>query len=805
MKPPELTTGKTPQTLPAVKPDEDKEKVTLTELLSPHHGAEAFAEEGSENVKEASEETIEQIFASQVDSGLSSEPHLTLEESQHELATPKLTPYHVRVKEESSELSDELVPFDKPASQVDVQESHVPDDEWVEKEDEKGEGEEQLQEESSDSETEAIIEPNFQESRTSSPVSECEPEESMFSKGIDATQSVELMQEGCLLTETYEMDRDEKLYPDGEEMDMYDRAMERKVDLKMSNDTKMEEEKWQHAEPEEDISSKDQCPEETERRQDLASEEQQFNVSISPLTDSQVGDGAPALPPHENEEEDEEEDSQNMLVSWRTESESYTQDNTLADPRPLIRYKSDEADGATQASHVDKSESGEEEQEKMIDEMIKWSEDNAERFGTMEDLREDTEGEQDEEYDLGYTHTHTQDLVLDGAEELTSGVNERPSDEEPKHETQELVSPTGSAEVDDEKLETGSFLGQEFEHVKSDFAGTSFVEQHVREIENLVHLHHNLTEQSEAEEEEDLPSPKNPDLGVIPEPPAFSAFTDQPAYSFGFSEPLMTDAGVQLKDQGPSEEKDKEEKHVSLVTHADETETLLITRPDAEEISCSEETNPTIHPRADEVNLWEVGVSSDQNKWTPAESRQHLQEKVGDSQDVPQAPGWEMLRNLSEQCESAESPTEDIASYQQKQQHLNICPDNVEDEIFVVKSSAELVKKSGNDSSLHDFLRGVKNDSWVSSLETGATNHPDDACNEAADQTGQGLGFADALVWGDLEDTNVVKWSSRVDTDSPKGLLAEKKQENSEVKQLLVHSEESEVEAESWSSGEEPI
>lgn len=796
MKPPELTTGKTPQTLPAVSPDGDKEKVTLTELLSPHHGEEAFAKEGSENVKEASEEMIEQVFASQVDSGLSSEPHLTHEESQHDLATPKLTPYHVRIKEESCELSDELVPFDKPASQEDVQEPQVPHDERVEKEGEEGEGEEQLQEESSDSETEAVIEPNF-ESRTSSPVSECEPEESVFSKGIDATQSVELMQEAGLLTETYEMDRDEKLYPDGEEMDMYDRAMERKVDLKMSNDTKMEEEKWQHAEPEEDISSKDQRPEETERRQDLAIEEQIFNASISPLTDSQVGDGAPALLPHE-EEEDEEEDSQNMVVSWRTESESYTQDNTLADPRPLIQYKSDEADGATQVSHVDKSESGEEEQEKMIDEMIKWSEDNAERFGTMEDLREDTEGELDEEYDLGYTHTHTQDLVLDGAEELTSGVNERPSDEEPKHETQELISPTGSAEVDNEELETGRFVEQEFEHVKSDFAGTSFVQQQVREIENLVHLHHsNLTEQSE--EEEDLPFPKNPDMGVIPDPPAFSAFTDQTAYSFGFSEPSMTDAEVQPKDQGPSEEKDK---HVSLVTHADETATLLISRPDAEEISFSEETNPAKHPRADEANLWEVAVSSDQNQWTPAES-QHLHEKVGDSQDVPQAPEWEMLKNLGEQCESAESPTEDIASDQQ--QHLNICPDDVEDDIFVVKSSEELVKKSGNDSNLHDFFRGIKNDSWVSSLETGATNHPDDARNEAADQTGQGLGFADALVWGELEDTNVVKWSSGVDTDSPKGLLAEKKQENSEVKQLLVHSEESEVEAESWSSGEEPM
>lgn len=802
MKPPELTTGKTPQTLPAVSPEGDKEKVTLTGLLSPHHGEEAFAKEGSENVKEASEDMIEQVFASQVDSGLSSEPHLTHEESQHDLATPKLTPYHVRMKEESCELSDELVPFDKPASQEDVQEPQEPHDEWVEKEGEEGEGEEQLQEESSDSETEAVIEPNFG-SRTSSPVSECEPEESVFSKGIDATQSVELMQEACLLTETYKTDRDEKLYPDGEEMDMYDRAMERKVDLKMSNDTKMEEEKWQHAEPEEDISSKDQRPEETERRKVLAIEEKLFNASISPLTDSQVGDGAPALPPHE-EEEDEEEDSQNMLVSWRTESESYTQDNTLADPRPLIQYKSDEADGATQGPCVDKSESGEEEQEKMIDEMIKWSEDNAERFGTMEDLREDTEGELDEEYDLGYTHTHTQDLVLDGAEELTSGVNERPSDEEPKHETQELISPTGSAEVDNEELETGRFVEQEFEHVKSDFAGTSFVQQQVREIENLVHLHHsNLNEQSEAEEEEDLPFPKNPDMGVIPDAPAFSAFTDQTAYSFGFSEPSMTYAEVQPKDQGPSEERDKEEKHVSLVTHADETETLLITKPDAEEISFSEETNPAKPPQADEANLWEVGVSSDQNQWTPAESQQHLHEKVGDSQDVPQAPEWEMLKNLGEQCESAESPTEDIASDQQ--QHLNICPDDVEDDIFVVKSSEELVKKSGNDSSLHDFFRGAKNDSWVSSLETGATNHPDDARNEAADQTGRGLGFADALVWGDLEDTNVVKWSSGVDTDSPKGLLAEKKQENSEVKQLLVHSEESEVEAESWSSGEEPM
>lgn len=699
------------------------------------------------------ENQTEQVVGSQVGSGLSNEPPLTHEDRRHDLAAPKLTPYHLRIKEESCELSGGSLTFENPAEHQDVQQPHVPHPEWVEKERE-GEGEELVQEESSASETEAVIEPDF-ESRTSSPVSEYEPEETLFHEVVGANPSVELMQEGCLDPETYETDVDDKLYPDGEEMDTYDRAMERKVDPEKSNDPKMEEEKWQHAEPEEDISSRDQRPEDTERTQDLFSQGQQTNTSIPPPTDRQVGDGAPALPPHEDEE-DEEEDSQNVSVSWRTEleSDSYAQDNTLADPRPLIRYKSDEADGAARASHGDESKSSEGEQEKKVEEMEKWSEDKAERFGTMEDLREEAEGELDEEYDLGYTHTGDrtpgqeaeQDGLLDDAEELIRGVQERPS--EPKRETQDLISPAGSAEVGDEELETDRF--------------------------------DNSTEDTE---EEDMFPPEDPYLGVVPDP----ALTDQPASSLDFDELTATDAEVQNRVQGPSQDKDED---VSLVTHVDETENQPIGRPETEDISCLVE--PTL-----------VGVSSEER--TPAESQQHLQEKVADSQHVPQtAESWEVPRNLREEPGSAESSMEDATSDHQ-QQPLNICPNPGADDISVVKSSAEVVKTNRNDSSLHGFFNDMKNDYWVSSLEAGATNQPDDACYEAVERTGQGLGFADALVWGGLDDTKMVKWSSGVDIDPPKGLIAKEKQENPEVKQLLVHSEESEVEAESWSSGEEPV
>lgn len=205
-----------------------------------------------------------------------------------------------------------------------------------------------------------------------------------------------------------------------------------------------------------------------------------------------------------------------------------------------------------------------------------------------------------------------------------------------------------------------------------------------------------------------------------------------------------------------------------MVTPADEAERPSISRPDPEDISCSEEPDPPSHPRAAEANLEDGDVSSEQPE-TPAEPQQDLNEKVAASQDVPQTA--EDGRDEDQDSESADGPAEDVSSSQQ--QRLGI---TVEDDTLVVKPSAERVKTSGEDSSLQLFFSGVKSDYWRSPSETGATNQPEHGCRPQA-------GGFDALVWGDL---------ALGPPAAPK-------------KQLLVHSEESEVEAESWSSGEEPV
>uniref|UniRef100_H3D624 IF rod domain-containing protein n=1 Tax=Tetraodon nigroviridis TaxID=99883 RepID=H3D624_TETNG len=664
------------------------QEASVSELLPPQQEVEVGADGGEE-----AEETVEQVVGSQVGSGLGSEAPPSREESQPGSARPTPTPYH------------QAALLGKPAEET--QEPRVPEG----KAEEEGGGGEQVQQESSDSETEALIEPNF-ESRTSSPLSEYEPEEGVFPTATAAWQRAEPAEEGGSLAEKLQAAGDDRLYPDGEEMDTYDSAMERKTGVK----TKEEEETRQHAEPEEDISAKEQRPEQTERRRDPIPR----RAAI-----------------HSGADEEEEEDSQNVSVSWRTEleSDSYAQDNTLADPRPLIRYRSEEADGA---SPGDESQSSEEEQEE-AEETGRWSEDQAPRFGTMEDLCEEAEEEGlDEEYDLGYRHADDRspgqeaepDLLLDGAQEVTREAGQRPSEDG----TEEHLRPAGPAEVDHEEAETEGFVEQKVEEM-----GRRFSQQQLSETENLGHLHHSDPTQ------------------------------EQPANSRGFTEPTVADAEVQPEEQEPSGGGEEQEERVSMVTHAGPS-----TRPDPEEVSCSEEPDG-LQPGAAEATLEDEGVSAQEER-SPAES-------VAASQDAPAA-GW---RNLGEDGgEQKQDPESAGSPVQDQQQRLSICPEAVED-IFVVRTSA---KTNGSHSSLQDFLSGVKNDFWASSLETGATNQPEGGCGQTAEQSPQGLGFDAALMWGGLG------------IDPPAGL---KTQETSEGKQLLVHSEESEVEAESWSSGEEPV
>lgn len=857
------------------RPQEVHEKVTAAEPLSPPNEQEALAETTSED-KEGEEDwsnvgveppeerpVVEPLVSPQVESGLSTEPPFRDEVIQHQFTTPNLTPYHVRMKEEScgfSDESDKEMPFEIPAEKEDMQEPHAPIDAWVEKEG-KSKEVEHVQEDTSDSGTEAVIEPNF-ESRTSSPVSEYEPEESMFNKVTDLSRdenvvkedAVELRQEtSCSIVGTYEADVEDKLYPDGEEMDTWDSVMEKKVDLKTYDSTKKDEEKRQHAEPEEDISTREREHEKREIRQDFATDVPRDDSSS--MIDTQVDDEGPraALELPGNEEDDEEEDSQNVSVSWRTEleGESYAQENTLADTRPLIRYKSDETDANTQASHMDESESSEGEQEKKVGETEMWGEGKSKRFGTMEDLCEEVEGEAlDEEYDLGYTyiedrgvgHGKTEYAMQandkETAEEMIGEVSEGHSDEE----TEELTKPTVPTKVDgDEELETDRLVEQELENLDTDSYSAHFGQKQVSESEEMLDLKHKSIEEM-AEEEEDTFPCVEPEVRVNQELTPSTAIIDQPYDNLYFSDSSVTDPEVQPKDQKAPEKREEEDEHnVSMVTHADETENPsgfidFISRPDIQEINSSEEPNSVLELTTDQGNLEDVAVPTEVKDAVPVEpssvSQEHLTEDVADCQEVPETAEWEVLENPSEdfeirdqnedyeECdhvpESAESPLHDDGGIMtQKEQPLKISPDRVHDDIFVVKNSTEVLKTNGKDSNLHAFFSSsVKNDYWVSSLETGATYQPDD--NEAAEQTNQNLGFADNLVWGDLENPNVVNWNSRLDIDSSKALAAKKEQEqmHSEVKQVLcrnvvegelVHSEESEVEAESWSSGEEPV
>ncbi|XP_071326218.1 nestin [Trachinotus anak] len=883
------------------RPQEVHEKVTYAEPLSPPNEQEAFAQttsgvkEGEEDRSsvdaESPEEIVESVAGHQVESCLSSEPPCSDEVSHRQFTTPNLTPYDVRMTEKPCifpDESDKDVPLEGPAEKEDSQQPQAPVYAWENKE---CVGKGVQQEETSDSETEAVLEPTF-DSRTSSPMSECEPGESVFNQFTEFSRDErgskddadEIPQElKSSMVGTNETDVEDKLYPDGEEMDTWDSVIEKKVDLKTDDGIKENEAERQHAEPEEDISAREPEYEKREISQDFVTDVQDDNMAFS-VMDAQVDDDREhaalyqenAPPPDEEEEDDEDEDSQNVCVSWRTEleSDSYAQDNTLADTRPLIRYKSDETDANTQASHMEESESSEGDQDKKVGEMESgtWNEGKSKKFGTMEDLCEEVEGEAlDEEYDLGYAHIPDRDIghsvtvsehatsVNDeeNTEEIIKKVSEGYSDEE----TEELTKPMVPTNFDcDDELETDRLVEQELENLSTDSYSAHFAQQQVSESEEMLHQQGKSVE--EMTEQEDAGKIKTDDVslsaesGVTVNSELVSSTTimDQPFENLYFSDSSVVmpqtdtpaDEEVQHKDEeatvAQKKREEVDEHNVSMVTHADLTEDCsglsdFISRPDTEEIKNLEDPNTV-----PQENLQDVASTTEVEDVVPvevSESQEHLVEDPVDCEsfpDVPETAEWEVLENPSEdfeiraqiehdqKCDNVPDSSEtylhddggsDEGVMMCKEEALEISPDSVPDEndIFVVKDSTELLNTNGKECV---FSPGIKKDFWVSSLETGATCQPDDACNEAAEQINQDLGFGDNLVWGNSDNPNVVNGNSKVDTDSSKALAAKEEQDqmHTEVKQLLcrnavegelVHSEESEVEGESWSSGEETV
>ncbi|XP_073667693.1 nestin isoform X2 [Paramisgurnus dabryanus] len=95
----------------------------------------------------------------------------------------------------------------------------------------------------------------------------------------------------------------------------------------------------------------------------------------------------------EEENQEDDEDSQNISISCTTDPgdcDSYTQENTIADTRPLIRYKSDdETDINVQAAHFGGAEMSDSEDEKERIDGGRCGESVSKRFNTMEDLSEE--------------------------------------------------------------------------------------------------------------------------------------------------------------------------------------------------------------------------------------------------------------------------------------------------------------------------------------------------------------------------------------------------------------------------------
>ncbi|XP_068179039.1 nestin [Antennarius striatus] len=819
------------------RPQEVLEKVTHAEPLSPPNDQETVPEISEDKmveydwiagVKPPDEGPVVQAVVSyQVESALNTEPAL----KQQQFTTPNLTPYHVMLTKESFGVSDDSekeVPFEK-----DIQESQNPGDAQVDIE---STGPEATKEESSDSEAVAIIEPNF-ESWTSSPASE----ESVSDKVADFTKDGNILKEEaaeiCQERSSFIVggngtDVEDKLYPDGEEMDTWDSVIERKDDLKREDGMKKDEDKQQHAEPEEDLSPKEQERERTETRKDSATDALQ---SDDMMDKQEVDRELRAVLDHATlpyNDGDEEEDSQNVSMSWKTEleSDSYAQDNTLADTRPLIRYKSDDTDANT---HMDESESSDGEQEKKIGEMGQWSEGKSKRFGTMEDLCEDVEEEALEvEYDLGYTRMEDRPAGygLTGSEGARMLNDPEPSEEMIKEVSkehldearEELSKTAGSLNVEfDEELETDRVVEQELENLATDIYSVHFAQQQVSLNEKARHQHESVKlTLEEAGETKPESSCVEPEKTTNQEAAQSTATTEQPLEDRCLSDSSLTPTGEGMDEGQEAPERRQEEDECSQSMETELSGFIgLISRPDMEKIE-----NSGLCVTANQENLQNVVSSAEVEEVPPVEqSQEHAIEDVAYCLEVPETTERDVLENPNEDSEIRDQKEDEFTQSDvvdeggcddgDPGQPLQVSPDSLphKDHIFTVKNSTEILQ--ANDNGIHGFIcSSVKKDFWLSSSETGATYQSEDE----AEQTNQNQGFADNLVWGGLEHQEIVNWNSRIDVDSSKGLNKKKKKQevHSEAKQVLcrndaegelVHSEESDAEAESWSSGEEPV
>ncbi|XP_066538380.1 nestin [Hoplias malabaricus] len=319
----------------------------------------------------------------------------------------------------------------------------------------------------------------------------------------------------------------------------------------------------------------------------------------------------PADPEEEEQIESDEDESLNISASWRTdpgEVDSYAQENTIADTRPLLHYKSDEeTDANTRVSHVGESEpSDSEEEREKHDGAFMWGQNTAKRFDTMEDLSEEPE--------IGLSN----DVVMEESAQIT--VEENIGD----ISNEESVGPGGlQCESEDNDINVNKAKDDTLTYVEvSDFTHS---EQSIRigeetekenqalqlqkqENSNLpefpqsllsetryLHEQHDLpAEQTENAEDDILITNDNTDDCVMEtftqiksddndtvtdpsraEPSHEQALEGEPLTDTTHSEPFPLKS-ILSKEQGCPKEEEDEQSDLSMLTHADFTDNVSL-------------------------------------------------------------------------------------------------------------------------------------------------------------------------------------------------------------------------------------
>ncbi|KAK7157825.1 hypothetical protein R3I93_009120 [Phoxinus phoxinus] len=538
----------------------------------------------------------------------------------------------------------------------------------------------------------------------------------------------------------------------------------------------------------------------------------------------------------------DDDDSPNISASWRTdpgECDSYSQENTIADPRPLIQYKSDEeTDGNVQASHLIGETSDSEDEKEGVD-GGHLNESASKRFNTMEDLTEEPDmdviGEMMTE-DAVSKHAIDDDRACMTLIQSGSGVHESLDLEKERPRIEPRENP--KEDTDDDMRE----MRKDEDHDVKDY------EQN--ENPQLTENQHIHTEQLEYETVNSLESQEHVD---IDHPPSFSETSqvEQLESSFETSQTLTmfqdaatTKESENLLDVSMHTEIDLIDSH-SLESEINSQPNIMpsdIPNSDQEECNSSEDESPNASQCFQNTSLLAAATLTEQpltftngvsnadsvsvNNDVPEEvlSKEKTTEEAkasqiydwdnsniwGKSTSIPEAASMDENSGVFpvNEIENLGSPNKmpSVAEniFGKFEEHLEMTEESFSDKVMTVMDFES--NNSGEDeefqskekkSEIHSFFStSLKEDFWSKGkVEMAATFDPAQTVD-----LNQAIVFGEE--WKDTEGMPAANGNPTEEMDVLKG-RDDKRKDEQPKRGEMVPSDDSVDEGDSWSSGDE--